>query len=186
MAKKSIADRYFIAIVPPSPFYTQANELKEYFKAQHHSKASLNSPPHITLHMPFEWRSDREDILLNKLGQFSSRQSPVDITFNNFNCFEPRVIFIAVAENKGLNELQYQLRVFCKKDLGLFNADYKDLPFHPHLTLAFRDLKKPAFAKAWEEFKDKKFEGTFSVDKICLLKHENEKWRVMKELGLKN
>jgi 2'-5' RNA ligase len=182
----SSKDRYFIASVPPSPFLEQAQELKEYFKEHFHSKASLNSPPHITLHMPFEWRSDREETLIHALEQFSSSLTPIEISFNNFNCFEPRVIFIAVTETKELRDLQHQVRSFCKRDLGLFNADYKDLPFHPHLTLAFRDLKKHEFAKAWEEFKERKFEGAFLVNKICLLKHESGRWNILKNLGLKN
>ena len=45
---------YFIAIVPPSPIYEEAFEQKVYFKTKYNSKASLNSPPHITLHMPFK------------------------------------------------------------------------------------------------------------------------------------
>jgi 2'-5' RNA ligase len=62
--------------------------------------------------------------------------------------------------------------------LNLFNAQYKDQPFHPHLTLAFRDLKKPAFYKAWQEFKEKKCEATFSVTEIVLLKHNGKIWNV--------
>ncbi len=179
-----IKDRYLVAVVPPAPFFEQAQELKEYFRERYHSKASLNSPSHITLHMPFEWRADREENLINSLQQFSSPLIPLKVIFNNFSCFEPRVIFIDVIENKKLNDLQYQLRQFCKKELGLFNADYKDLPFHPHLTLAFRDLKKSEFLKAWEEFKEKKFEGEFRLDRICLLKHDGQRWDVLRKFAL--
>lgn len=69
-------------------------------------------------------------------------------------------------------------------ELNLFNADYKELAFHPHLTLAFRDLKKPEFYKAWEEFKDRKFNAGFVVNSISLLKHDGMQWQLFKELGL--
>ena len=59
-SQKAKQKLYFIAIVPPSPIYDEALEQKEYFKAKYNSKASLNSPPHITLHMPFRW-SEKEE-----------------------------------------------------------------------------------------------------------------------------
>ncbi len=181
-----IQNRYFIAIVPPHPYLEQALEFKNYFKDQYQSKASLNSPPHITLHMPFEWKSSNEDGLVAALQTFSSTTHAVKVDFNNFGCFPPRVIFIHVTATPELTTLQLRLRQFCKKELGLFNADYKDLPFHPHITIAFRDLKKPAFEKAWGKFKGQKFEGGFVVDRICLLRHEEGKWVTMRELALLN
>ena len=178
------SDRYFIAIVPPSPYVEQALELKNHFKDNFQSKASVNSPPHITLHMPFEWTASKVDKLVEALHTFSSTVPSVKIDFNNFGCFAPRVIFIQINPTQALTDLQHQLRQFCKQKLGLLNADYKDLPFHPHVTIAFRDLKKPAFTTAWEVFIDKKFEGGFLADRICLMKHEQGKWKVLKEFQL--
>ena len=48
--------QYFVALIPPSPVYEEAQALKEYFREKYNSKAALNSPPHITLHMPFFWK----------------------------------------------------------------------------------------------------------------------------------
>ena len=131
--------------------------------------------------MPFDWRSDKENVLIESLIQFSSTLYSVPVVLKNFGCFPPQVIFIQVIPSEELNRLQSSLRQFCKKELGLFNADYKDLPFHPHLTVAFRDLKKPMFIKAWGEFKDKPFDASFSVDRICLLKHDGERWNLFQE-----
>ena len=169
---------YFIAIVPPSPVYEQANELKVHFSDQYHSKASLNSPPHITLHMPFQWKEKKEAELKEALSLFSKQQTAFNLRLKNFSCFSPKVIFIDVDTNQDLKNLHGNLRRVCKRELNLFNADYKEQPFYPHLTLAFRDLKKPAFHKAWEEFKDKEFNANFSVDKIMLLKHTGKIWQV--------
>ena len=179
-------NRYFIGIVLPSPFFDQAFQLQQYFRDYFQSKASLHSPPHITLHMPFEWKAEKEEMLTDALRRFASGQQGLQIVMNNFNCFAPRVIFIHVIPSEGLASLQRSVRLFCKKELGLFNADYKDLPFHPHVTLAFRDLKKPRFMAAWEEFKSKKFEGEFSIDRITLLKHAEGHWKTAHELALAN
>src|SRR5258708_31800892 len=176
-----IADknRYLLAIIPPSPIFDQALDYKHYFKDRYQSKASLNSPPHITLHMPFEWKDSKEVYLVEAFQKISFAFTAVKVRLKNFDCFSPRVIFIRVIPSEELIVLQHNMRQFCKKELGLFNADYKDIPLNPHVTLAFRDLKKSKFALAWEEFKDNKYEREFIVDKISLLKFVETKWNVM-------
>lgn len=167
---------YFIAIVPPSPSFDEALALKHYFKENYQSKASLNSPPHITLHMPFKWREDKEKNLIDTLEDFFAGKDPVTIRFKGFGAFPPRVIFIGVEKNDELNELQHALMRYCKKELQLFNSNYRDLPFHPHLTLAFRDLKKHHFVEAWKEFSEREFETQFVANTVVLLKHTGKEW----------
>lgn len=177
--------QYFIAITPPSPVYEEALEFKRYFKERFNSKASLNSPPHITLHMPFRWKEEKELELVEKLEQFDAEISPFKIHLLNFNSFAPRVIFIDVEPNEALCSLQKKLLRFCKKELNLFNADYKDQPFHPHLTLAFRDLKKSMYTEAWQEFAAKSYSAEFLIDQFSLLKHNGKEWKVLKGIALK-
>jgi 2'-5' RNA ligase len=177
--------QYFLAIIPPSPVFEEALELKNYFKERYNSKASLNSPPHITLHMPFRWKEEKEHELIDTLNEFKSGVSVFDLQFLNFNSFPPRVIFIDVVPNENLVALQKNLLRFCKKELNLFNADYKDQPFHPHLTLAFRDLKKSMFAEAWQEFSVKPYAAKFSVGNFHLLKHTGKVWETFREIELK-
>lgn len=176
---------YFIAVVPPSPIYEQAEELKLYFRDRYKSKASLNSPPHITLHMPFQLKEKKEADLSERLARFTAAFNPFHMRLKNFSCFSPKVIFIDVDGNEELSVLQKELHRFCKKELNLFNANYKELPFYPHLTLAFRDLKKPNFDKAWEEFKEKKFLADFLVEQVTLLKHTGKVWQVFQNFQLK-
>jgi 2'-5' RNA ligase len=168
--------RYFIAIVPPPPVFEEVQGLKNYFKEQYQSGAALNSPSHITLHRPFLWSNKGEVFLISSLTDFSITQQPIILELSNFSSFPPRVIFTVVSENEKLKKLQSELDQFCKTTLHLFNAGYNDLSYRPHLTLAFRDLRKPMFARAWEEFKDRKFEASFPVDKINLLRHNGDRW----------
>jgi len=174
---------YFMAIVPPPPVYEEALQLKVYFRDNFHCKASLNSPPHITLHMPFQWKEKKEGELENVMEEFASDLKPFTLKLKNFSCFSPKVIFIDVETNAQLTELHRNLHTLCKRKLNLFNANYKEQPFYPHLTLAFRDLKKPAFHKAWEEFKDKEFKADFHVERITLLKHTGKVWQVHKDFS---
>ena len=186
-SKKDKDERqYFIAIVPPSPIYEEALQQKEYFKAKYNSKASLNSPPHITLHMPFRWVEKDENELLEELSQFANLFTAFSINLNGFSSFPPRVIFINVESTPELEKLQRELHRYVKRRLNLFNANYKELPFHPHLTLAFRDLKKPNYQKAWEEFVNKNYQASFIANKITLLKHSGTVWEVFREFSLRD
>lgn len=178
--------QYFIAIIPPSPVFDEALELKEYFARNYQSKAALNSPPHITLHMPFLWHGEKETKLVTKLQDFASQCDPIKVCLDNFASFPPRVIFMNVTESDALDEMQKELHRFFKQELDIFNANYRELPFHPHLTLAFRDLKKPQYHLAWEEFSKKEFKAEFMADKIALLKHNGKSWDVLKEFPLES
>lgn len=183
-AKEKKLKQYFLAIIPPSPVFDEALQFKHYFKERYNSKASLNSPPHITLHMPFRWREDKEHVLTETLSKFNAGLHPFMLRFLNFNSFPPRVIFIDVVPNEPLLALQKKLLRFCKRELNLFNADYKDQPFHPHMTLAFRDLKKSMYAEAWQEFENKPYAAEFLVDRFTLLKHNGREWKRLTDLLL--
>jgi 2'-5' RNA ligase len=169
--------KYLLAILPPEPILADVLKIKEYFRDVYNSKGALNAPAHITLHMPFEWRSDREEILINKLQAFSAEQSRFEIALEGFNCFPPRVIFVNVEDNPNLTNCQRQLFTFCKTQLNIFNATYKEQPFHPHITVAFRDLKKREFDASWQEFKEKPFRAEFKCSSIALLRHDGKFWR---------
>lgn len=173
--------RYFIAIIPPGPLYEEAQALKEYFRDRYASRAALNSPPHITLHMPFLWKEKNEQRMLAALEDFARRQNPMKICIDNFSGFPPRVIFMNVTTNDAMNALQSSLHAFMKRELDIFNANYQDRPFHPHLTLAFRDLRKEAYKQAWEEFAEREFKTEFVADRIALLKHDGNRWVVHRE-----
>jgi 2'-5' RNA ligase len=177
---------YFIALIPPSPIYDEAIEQKNYFKENYNSKASLNSPPHITMHMPFRWKEQKEKDLVATIEQFVKNFDPIKVCLDNFSAFAPRVIFINVVKSEALEHMQRQIQRFCKKELNLFNANYKEQPFHPHLTLAFRDLKKPNFKRAWDEFANKEYKAEFIADRIALLKHNGKIWQVFKEFNLES
>jgi 2'-5' RNA ligase len=99
-----------------------------------------------------------------------------------FAAFPPRVIYVQPAASLELHQLQKAVARAMRLSLNLFNADYQNRGFHPHITLAFRDLKKPRFHEAWEEFENKPFKASFPVVSVCLLKHNGISWDVFREL----
>lgn len=158
----------------------EALSIKDYFKEHYNSSGALNSPPHITLQMPFLWKSGEEQQLFDALKKFSSPETAISIGLEGFGCFPPRVIFIAVADSPELKFFQKRLSAFCAGELQISTEKSPELLFHPHLTVAFRDLKNQFFIQGWEEFKNKSFNGEYIMNEISLLKHDGSRWNVLR------
>lgn len=183
---KKPEELYFIAIIPPEPINEEAMKYKLDFQNKYNSKASLKSPPHITLHMPFKMGEKKMRELNHELGSFSQLFETFSIELMNFNHFGERVIYVDVAHSDTLDELQKALTKFMKVNFNIFNATHKDNGFHPHMTIAFRDLKREFFKIAWDEYKNKKYERNFEVNRLTLLKHNGAKWEVFENYYFKN
>lgn len=175
-AAKNVNKKYFLAIVVPDPAYQKIETIKQDLFTSHHLKGALRSPAHITLHRPFEWKEEKEQVLIAMLRTFSFRPAFV-INLNGFACFEPRVIFVNVDPSEEIKLLYTRLRTFCQKELLLQNEVNDERGFHPHVTVAFRDLKKPKFYELWTEYQYKPFAETFSYNGFALLKLE-KKWEI--------
>ena len=177
--------KYFIAIVPPESLLAEIQNIKQDVFDKYQSKGALRSPAHITLHMPFSFEEDKEHKLIECLSEFQFNTA-FPIFLNNYDCFEPRVVFINVEDQSELLNLQKQLVSHVKRHLNLFNQSDDMRGFHPHITIAFRDLKKPTFYKVWEEFKFKHFSENFNCDSITLLKHQKDEWVVLQQFDFLN
>jgi len=174
--------KYFIAIIPPEPILSEIRTIKEYVSKHYNSHGALQSPAHITLHMPFVWDEEKEEKLLDCLTHFSFKNT-INITLNGFSSFEPRVVFIDVENDETLFLLQQKLVFHVKKNLSIFNQSDNSRGFHPHITIAFRDLKKQLFYKAWDEFKSQKFNTEFNCNEFALLKKGKLNWEIYKRFG---
>ncbi len=173
--------KYFLAIVIPPPLFEKAEGIKQQLFNEHGLKGALRSPAHITLHRPFEWKEEKENLIIDKLATFKF-DAEIKIELNNFSFFEPRVIYAAITPNNTLNELHYRLKKFAKKELQLFNEADDLRGFHPHITVASRDLKKAKFYELQQEFIDKKLGGTFKCKGFSLLKLD-KKWEILKDFS---
>jgi 2'-5' RNA ligase len=172
--------KYFLAIVPSEPLLSDIQNIKQSVFDNYKSKGALRSPGHITLHMPFSFDESKENKLIECLSEFQFKTT-FPISLNNYDCFEPRVIFINVQEQTELFDFQKQLVSHIKRHLNIFNQSDDMRGFHPHITIAFRDLKKPTFYKAWEEYKFKTFSADFICNSFSLLKHQNDEWMVLRK-----
>ena len=184
--RKDSLKLYFIAIVPEEPVFSEVKAFKSEFKDRYNSKAALRSPPHITLHMPFKWNEEKEERLIKPLKQLAVEYQPFSLLLNDFGAFPPRVIYVNVDESKELDALQKDVKKLAKTSWHIHPPKGGlDRPFRPHMTIAFRDLKKSSFHEAWPEFKERKYSTTFEVKDICLLKHNGKSWDVLERIPLK-
>ena len=182
--RKSKNDLYFIAIVMPENPGNAITEYKQFFKTRYQVSRALNSPPHITLVAPFRWPLSRLETLSTSLRKFSENHEALKIKLEGFGAFPPRVIFAGVAENEPLKILWQTLTIWLKEDIRLGPGPDKR-GFHPHVTIAFKDLTPEIFHIAWPEFKHKQLQMQFRADRLSLLKHHARNWSVFREFPFK-
>jgi 2'-5' RNA ligase len=173
--------RYFLALIPKEPLASEIFQLKEQISQKYHTKGALRSPAHLTLHMPFLWKERNEERLFNKLA-YATKYEPFHIRLHEFGAFPPRTLYIKNLYSKSLITFQHLLTGVTKKELHLLNATH-NRGFHPHITVAFRDLKKDQFELAWSVYQTAHFSASMEVDSFWLLKHDGNKWLAYKEFS---
>jgi 2'-5' RNA ligase len=175
--------KYFIAIVPEGIVQLEATALKNLMKEKFNLKYALKSPAHVTLKMPFTWNENKEDVLDLKLQGFFSTIKSFDLGLKGFDKFGRRVIFIDVRKNQYLTDIQLSLSKFCKTDLKLVE-ELSDKAYHPHMTIAYKDIKPKLFEEYWGFIKTQKFNETFTVNDVALLKRVEGRWEVVRRFPL--
>lgn len=169
---------FFIAIVCPPEVNEKVLRFKHWMKEQFGCVVALKSPAHITLIPPFWLEDVRETELLQTLQSFRSDMDELEIQLDGFSHFGKRVLFINVKENPALHELKKQTEIHFIQSFG--DTIKKDeRPFHPHISIANRDMKPGDFEKAWQHFSKKEFKETFRTKTISLLKLSPGKWNVI-------
>lgn len=169
---------YFIALLAPGEINQQVLKWKNFFKERYECTVALKSTAHITIIPPFWMNEDLENDLLNSLREFSIAKTKFEITLQNFAAFPPKVIFIDVVKSKALDDLYRSFTGFILTQNKL-PIKKNDQTFHPHVTLATRDLYKQAFKEAWEIFSKKKYKALWIVNGISLLRHNKKNWDVI-------
>ncbi|MEX2511833.1 MAG: 2'-5' RNA ligase family protein [Cyclobacteriaceae bacterium] len=170
--------KYFIGIVPKGEAGALADEIKQDLKEVFGLKYALKSPSHVTLKMPFLFNEKNEGLLLKKLNSFFAQEKRFELQFKGFKTFGKRVIYIGVNYPSELLEIQGRLAQFCKSKLGQ-TLELSDTNFKPHMTIAFKDLKKSEFEKYLEFLKKYEMDYRSVISDISLLKKEQFRWETL-------
>jgi 2'-5' RNA ligase len=171
MTKKSL---YFIAMVVPAPIGTEIREIQNYVSTHFHSKASLRSPPHITLVSPFAAGETDLTVITELIENHVLIIEPFQVVLDGFGRFSNRVIFVNVKVSTSLSDLARELTNAMMR--GGLPVRQERREYHPHVTIAFKDLKPDMFRRAWNYFREAEFFRTFEASSITLLKHVDGRW----------
>jgi 2'-5' RNA ligase len=171
-------DMYYMAIVLPEELNKEVLKYKQYMLDQYQCRVGLKSPAHTTIIPPYWMERSKESALLQELENVCKELAVFPITTKNFSAFKPRTIFIDVEVNETLRTAKKRIDRFFQehKDYG---AKIETRPFHPHITIATRDLYKKAFAEAWSYFEHKTFSATFTASGLSVLRHNKVNWEVI-------
>jgi 2'-5' RNA ligase len=162
---------YFMALLPDPGIQEEVTQFKQAAQERFSSSQALKSPAHITLIPPF--RTDRTDF--SALQTAAIAQKPFLVQLQHFNRFGSRVIFVDVVPDTALLNCQTRLADFCASQ---FDIVPDSRPFHPHMTVAFKDLKQAVFPDAWSYFSSQTYERTFTAQGLTLLVHTGQRWQV--------
>lgn len=178
-------EMYFIAQVLPPKLNEKVLRHKNFMLEQYGCRVGLKSPAHITLVPPFWMEEEREQVLRAAIEKLASGTTHFSLATDNFSHFKPKTIFIALATNEALNALKKNSDAFFS-DQAIPGLKTDERPFHPHITIATRDLHKKDFYEAWQFFEQKTFMETWMADGISLLKHNKKNWDVVYTSQFKN
>ena len=167
---------YFVAIHIPSPIDSEIREYQKEMDTKFGSSRQLRIPVHITLVPPFRFNAE-ESVIDAFVKATSDLNCPSEIKLDGFNQFREKVLFVAVKENSELSLLRSQVFKRISDELSIEWPEYTS-NFHPHITIANRDLTRDAFKKAWPIFKDRPYKRTFDKIELVLYKHIDGLWQV--------
>ncbi|XZF16501.1 2'-5' RNA ligase family protein [Chitinophagaceae bacterium MMS25-I14] len=169
------AGLYLIALLFPD----EANEQVRMIQREIHEKfgpsKSLDKPVHITLVPPFH--APRSFESAHKMHEVAGAFSPFKLGLDGFGSFDnPKqpVVFIKIAEDQMLQRLYAALK------LHWLQHHYPQIHwphgFHPHVTIAYRDVKPAVFRLLWPHFRNRIFTCDFIQHDFSLLRWEELQW----------
>lgn len=173
--------KYFLAILPPQSFTEEVRRLKLELCDAFGVKQGLRSPAHITLKMPFSYNAHKEEKLIRLLQGFGRDCSPINLELGGVGQFRDKVVYLAVQSENGLYEMQERLMAFCRQVLHL-PLERSDLLYHPHLTIAFRDVKKTQLEGLIDRVSEAALSCRFETGQFCLLKRIDGKWEAIRPI----
>lgn len=175
--------KYFLAILPPDEFLDQITHLKLDIKSEFGIKYALKSPAHITLKMPFLFDENKIERLTESISLLLQEIRPFSIQIRGVDQFRKRVVFLKVGKSTELIEMQEKIKKHLKREHHLVE-ELSDNNFHPHMTVAFQDIKKDQFDPLYRFIFERKVEFSFVVNSVVLLKKVDGIWKGDKSIDL--
>ena len=172
----SIRQTHFIGVLLPDDLTCVVEECRRYMNRTYGCRSGHATPVHVTLVPPFALPRDytTEDVVEALL-----RGVPQDFSFSarteNFGAFGDRTLFAAVRPAPEWNRLKNAAETALRGAFpGCLRKDPR--PFHPHITVANRDIPPGASTAALRVLNGKKFEEDFPVDNMTVFVRKGGGW----------
>jgi 2'-5' RNA ligase len=176
---------YFIAILPPEEVNNQIEEIRLECSRKFGVFKALRPPVHITLYPPFHLDESCQANLERLIGDGTMALSSFTQHLENYGSFARKVVYIDAVKNTKLEYLyQAILSVIARNKIDRQLESRINQPYNPHITIAYRDVSNEQFAAIWNEYKDRKLELSFEIERFTLLKHEKQKWVPVRDFEL--
>ncbi|HRE74267.1 MAG TPA: 2'-5' RNA ligase family protein [Flavobacteriales bacterium] len=162
---------FFTAFLFQDDVSAEIQSLKQELAERTNARHTLKILPHITLLPPATF-TEEEIIIKKQLLEEWSRQIHVfEIKLKGFGHFRKDVVFIQPEIPQEIYSHQQEL---VKKMQSAFPGKFPEYshPWHPHATLAFRDLNEESFQIAIEFLRGKKIQIQTTVHSFAELKHQ--------------
>lgn len=178
---------HFIAIVAEEPVQSKITALKMELQLHFNSKHALRLPAHITLVAPYRTTDDVAEKLMQQIRTNLNVLNPFKVTLSGFGFFLNKgmpVLFINVLSDPHLNGLYELLNQIVHSTIGTPSGTWKS--FHPHITLAHKDLNKLDFSNARDWLSAKSFEAVMPVSSFTMFRHNGKVWVELQSFKLEN
>lgn len=184
--KHSPLGLYYLALLPPLPVAAKVQALKRHFAVHFGADAALRSPAHLTVFPPFRLPIADESTFSENLEIHlaAQRRVPFSVSLNGFGAFPPRVIYIQPEKSIALLELEREAKFFCLRFRALEPHRSTQRPYSPHITIAYRNLRRRDFDTAWASVVEQSFQEEFLAEALHLLKHDGERWQPVRQCKL--
>jgi 2'-5' RNA ligase len=176
------------ALMPHEDLAKEIDELRKQFAANFGTKKALQLPVHLTLYPPYKAIPETEQEL-KQLHNWAKSQSTFNIHLKNFDFFDNRkspVVFINVEKNKELTLLHANFTKQLKRILPFLHDPKTKNTFHPHMTIAYRDVPPEKLPEIKRMYVNRKFEGAFNVKHLYLWRHNGRNWDVIDAYEMKS
>lgn len=178
---------YFIALLPPNDLTNKIDLERKSFSEKFQSFHALKTQPHVTLIAPFKRAENFEVEMHLQMQEFFVNVNSFQVVINGYGCFQKgnKVIFYKVEKSKELIAMHRQFVYFLRTQLH-FSERETSYMYHPHITIAHRDLTDENFDNAWSECETKEFASIFKCNKVYFFKHDYTRWKILSVFDLNN
>ena len=181
---KQLQNLKLIALLLPGSLSEEVKKEQLFISITWGSKHALRTPPHITIIPPLSVTDTEEKSLLTIAEKISENIQPFTLHLDGYRSFKPKVVFMHVETSPELNDLQVVWRKELLSTMPHVLDQYPERPYHPHITLAHRDVTPEQFKKIWTHYAEQKFSTSFEVKSFCILKHNQNGWGPDREFDL--